>query len=36
MDDKLDELWDNYGNVVHYATGQSRAEYVANDGEIFE
>jgi hypothetical protein len=32
MDDKLDELWDKYGNVIHYATGQSRADYLAHGG----
>jgi hypothetical protein len=36
MDDKLDELWDKYGDVVYYATGESRAEYLARGGEIFE
>ncbi len=32
MDDKLDELWDKCGNLVYYATGESRAEYLARGG----
>jgi hypothetical protein len=32
LDEKLDELWDRYDSAVHYATGQSQAEYLASAG----
>jgi hypothetical protein len=36
MDDKLDELWDRFGDAVTYSAGQSRAEYLAAGGEIYD
>jgi hypothetical protein len=36
MDEKLDELWERFGNAVIYGTGQSRAEYLAAGGEIYD
>jgi hypothetical protein len=32
LDDQLDELWGKYGTAVHYAAGQSQAEYRASAG----
>jgi hypothetical protein len=32
MDDRLDELWDRFGDAVCYAAGESRAEYLARGG----
>lgn len=36
MDDRLDELWDKFGDAVTYSAGQSRAEYIAAGGEIYD
>ncbi|MFM2431740.1 MAG: hypothetical protein RLZZ511_2953 [Cyanobacteriota bacterium] len=36
IDDKLDELWDKFGDAVTYSTGQSKAEYIASGGEIYD